>query len=172
MRTTRTLANGRTIPNPDVDPEPHEFTLPIDPMMARRFAHAATDFNPIYWDEDAAKAAGYEKCIAPVTFVASMLDYRDGPPEHDLKEDGVATGLFPSVVKDDALLMGGGQDIEFLAPIYLGDAVTLTRHVVDFYSRPSERFGSLDFIVMETEGVNQNGDLVVRITDTLIAKQD
>jgi hypothetical protein len=104
--------------------------------------------------------------------VASMLDYRDGPPEHDLKEDGVATGLFPAVIKDDALLMGGGQDIEFLDTIYLGDSVTLTRHVVDFYSRPSERFGSLDFCVMESLGVNQVGDLVVRITDTLIAKQD
>jgi acyl dehydratase len=158
--------------NPDVDPEPHSFVLPIEKVLTRRFAYAATDENPIYFDDEAARAAGYERTIAPPTFVASMLDYTDCPPESMLKEDGVATGLFPTVVKDDALLMGGGQDIEFLAPVYQGDEVTMTRNVVDHYKRPSKRFGELDFIVMVSEGVNQDGVTVVRITDTLIAKQD
>lgn len=158
--------------NPDVDPEPHEFTLPADRMLVRRFAYAATDENPIYFDDDAARAAGYERAVAPVTFVASMLDYTDGPPESELKEDGVADGLFPSVIKSDALLMGGGQDLEIFAPVYQGDEITLKRRVVDFYKRPSKRFGELSFCVMETEGHNQDGVLVIRITDTLIAKQD
>lgn len=158
--------------NPDVDPEPHSFILPIERVLARRFAYAATDENPIYFDDEAARAAGYDRAIAPPTFVASMLDYTDGPPESALKEDGVADGLFPSIVKSDALLMGGGQEIEFLEPIYIGDEVTMTRNVVDFYKRPSKRFGELSFIVMVSEGVNQDGLKVVRITDTLIAQQD
>lgn len=154
-----------------IDPEEHRFVLPIESMHVRRFVYASTDDNPIYFSDEAAQAAGYKRAVAPPTFVSSMLDYVDGPAEDDLKEDGVAKDLFPKIVKPDALLMGGGQDIDFLAPVYQGDVVTVTRRVVDFYKRPSARFGELNFIVMVSEGVNQDGTTVIRIRDTLIAKQ-
>lgn len=152
--------------------EQRTFELPIDRMTARRFAHAATLFDPIYFDDEAARQAGYERTIAPLTFISSMLDYTDGPAEHDLKEDGVGKDLFPSMVREDALLMGGGQDIEFVRPVYQGDVVTVVRKVVNHYRRPSDRFGLLDFIVEESTVTNQNGEVVMRISDTLIAKQD
>ena len=86
-----------------------------------------------------------------------MLDYRDGPPEDELKEDGVAKDLFPKIVKPDALLMGGGQDIDFLAPVHQGDAATVTRRVaLIYYNGPQLGSGELDFIVMVSEGVNQD----------------
>lgn len=158
-------------PPPDLHKEQRTFVLPIDPMQARRFAHAATLADPIYFDDDAARAAGYEKAIAPLTFISSMLDYTDGPAESDLKEDGVANGLFPSVVRSDALLMGGGQDIEFVRPVLQGDVVTVVRYLANHYKRPSSRFGELDFVVEESVITNQRGEIVMRISDTLIVKQ-
>jgi acyl dehydratase len=153
------------------DGDIHEFTLPADPMLTQRFAMAITDEDPIYFDDEAARAAGYERKVAPVTFVSSILEYQAGPPESELKEDGVGTGLFPSVVRPDALLMGGGQDIDFWEPIYQGDDIHLRRDVVDVYQRPSKRFGELTFVVMQTDGHNQDGVKVVTIRDTLIVKQ-
>jgi acyl dehydratase len=153
------------------DDEERVFVLPLDPITVRRFVHAATGSDPVYFDDEAARAAGYERAIAPPTFVSSMLDYTDGPPEDELREDGVAMGLFPSIVQDDALLMGGGQDIEILAPMYQGDTITVTRRTARAYRRPSNRFGELTFVVETSDGVNQSGQPVVRITDTLIVKQ-
>jgi len=163
----RNPADATSAPDPDV----RTFTLPIDPIQAARYAYAATDENPVYFDEPAALAAGYDGVIAPPTFVSAMLDYSAGPPESGLKPDGVAPGWFPAIVRPDSLVMGGGQDIEFLMPIRQGDLVEVTRTVVDHYHRPSARFGQLDFVVVESQVVRQDGALVMRILDTLIVKQ-
>lgn len=158
-------------PPPNLDPEPHQFTMPVDPMWAQRYAYSCTDKNPVYFDDAAARAAGYAGKIAPVLYASSMLEYQAGPAEEDLKEDGVSKGLFPKIVKDGAILMGGGQDIEFFEPMYQGDTFTARRTVINHYKKPSKQRGELDFIVMESIITNQKGQKVMRIVDTLIAKQ-
>jgi acyl dehydratase len=147
------------------------FVLPVDPVQARRFAYAATDENPLYFDDAAARRAGYERAIAPPMFVCSMFDHTAGPPERELKTDGVATGLFPGVVRPDSALLGGGQEVDFLAPVHLGDTLEVTRSLTDHYRRPSGRFGELEFVVVASLAVNQDGVPVLRIVDTLIVKQ-
>jgi len=156
---------------PRPDPETRTFTLPVDPIQARRFAYAATDENPVYFDDEAARRAGYERAIAPPMFVCSMFDHAAGPPERELKADGVAAGIFPSVVRPDSALLGGGQEVDFLAPVHLGDILQVTRSLTDHYRRPSRRFGELEFVVVESLVVNQEGTLVMRIVDTLIVDQ-
>jgi acyl dehydratase len=153
------------------DPEVRRFTLPVDPVAARRFAYAADDENPLYFDDEAARRAGYERAIAPPMFVCSMFDHAAGPPERDLRADGVAPDAYPSVVRPDAALLGGGQEVEFLAPVHLGDTLEVTRSVVDHYRRPSRQFGELEFVVMESRAVNQDGVPVVHIVDTLVVRQ-
>jgi acyl dehydratase len=151
--------------------ETRTFTLPVDPVQARRFAYAATDENPVYFDDEAARAAGYDRAIAPPMYVCSMFDHAAGPPEDELKADGVARGIFPSVVRPDSALLGGGQEVDFLAPVHLGDVLEVTRTLADHYRRPSQRFGELEFVVVESRLVNQEGTLAVRIVDTLIVHQ-
>jgi len=153
------------------DPETRVFTLPIDAVAVGRYAAAAHDANPVYSDDVAARAAGYERAVAPPTFVSAMLDHSGGPPETALRRDGVALDTFPSVVGPQSVLMGGGQDIEFLAPIYVGDVVEVSRSLVDHYRRPSRRYGELDFVVVESQVVNQDGVHVMRILDTLVVGQ-
>ena len=152
------------------DPEVRRFTLPVDPVQAKRYAYAATDENPVYFDDAAARMAGYDGVIAPPTFVSSMLDYGAGPPESGLRPDGVAQYWFPAIVRPGAQLMGGGQDIEFLQPVYQGDVVEVVRTVVDHYARPSARFGELEFVVVESRVARPDGVLVMRIVDTFIVK--
>ena len=153
------------------DPEVRSFTLPVDPVAARRFAYATTDENPLYFDDEAARRAGYERAIAPPMFVCSMFDHAAGPPERELRADGVAPGMFPDVVRPDAALLGGGQEVDFLAPVHLGDTLQVTRSLLDHYRRPSRQFGELEFVVVESRVVNQEGTPVVRIVDTLVVRQ-
>ena len=144
----------------------HEFTVPIDKIMAQRFCYAVTNTNPIYFDDDASRSAGYDRMVAHRTLISSILDYSAGPPEEGLREDGVALNIFP--VKPNALLMGGGQEIDFIAPVYVGDSVTFVRTVHDIQHKQSRRFGELTFIIMDSVGSNQHGEEVMRIRDTLI----
>ena len=99
-----------------------------------------------------------------------MLDYSAGPPESSLRPDGVAQNWFPAIVRPGAQIMGGGQDIEFLQPVYQGDVVEVTRTVVDHYARPSARFGELEFVLVQSHVVRPDGVLVMRILDTFIVK--
>ena len=154
-----------------LDPETRTFTLPIDAVSVGRYAAATHDPDPAYLDDKAAKAAAYERAIAPPMFVASMLDHAGGPPEASLRRDGVALDWFPSIIAPDAVLMGGGQDIEFLSTIYVGDVVEVRRSLAEHTRRPSNRFGELDLIVVESHVTNQDGVLVMRILDTLIVAQ-
>lgn len=151
--------------------EPRTFTLPVDPVQARRFAYAAGDENPVYFDDAAARRAGYERAIAPPMFVCSMFDHAAGPPERELKADGVARDVFPSVVRPDSALLGGGQEVDFLAPVHLGDTLRVTRSLAEHYRRPSRRFGELEFVVVESLVLNQEDALVLRILDTLVVNQ-
>lgn len=171
------LAEGCRMPTTSVDapghphPETRTFTLPIDAVSVGRYAAATHDPDPAYTDVEAARAAGYDRAIAPPMFVASMLDHAGGPPEGSLRRDGVALGWFPSIIAPEAVLMGGGQDIEFLSTIYVGDVVDVRRSLVGHARRPSNRFGELDFVVVESHVTNQDGVLVMRIVDTLIVAQ-
>lgn len=151
--------------------EARSFTLPVDPVQARRFAYAAGDENPVYFDDEAARRAGYDRAIAPPMFVCAMFDHAAGPPEAELRADGVALDTFPSVVRPDSALMGGGQEVDFLGPVHLGDTVRVTRTLTDHYRRPSRRYGELDFVVVESLVENQDGALVLRIVDTLVVRQ-
>jgi acyl dehydratase len=171
------IAEGRRMPATSVDasgyldPETRTFTLPIDAVSVGRYAVASHDPDPAYVDDQAAKAAGYDRAIAPPMFVAAMLDYAGGPPEASLRRDGVALDWFPSIIAPEAVLMGGGQDIDFLSTIYVGDVVEIRRSLVEHTRRPSNRFGELDFVVVESHVTNQDGVLVMRILDTLIVAQ-
>lgn len=148
----------------------HEFAVPIDRILAERFCYSVTNTNPIYFDDDAARAAGYERAVAHPTMISSILDYVSGPAEDQLREDGVAFDIFP--VSPKALLMGGGQEIDFIAPVYIGDAITFVRTVHDILKKPSRRFGELTFVIMDSVGRNQRGEEVMKIRDTLIVSDN
>lgn len=149
----------------------HRFTLPIDAVPARRFAYAADDLNPAYFDDALARRAGYERAIAPPMYVCSMFDHSAGPPEHELRGDGVAPVFFPDVVARDAALMGGGQVVEFLAPVYIGDTVEVVRSLVDRYRKASRHFGTLEFVVVESRVLDEDDRLLVRVVDTLATRR-
>ena len=56
--------------------------------------------------------------------------------------------------------MDGGTDIEFFAPIRVGDTLTARSKIVDIYQKEG-RSGPLIFVVRETTYTNQNDEVVV-----------
>ncbi|MGH2586886.1 MAG: FAS1-like dehydratase domain-containing protein, partial [Dehalococcoidia bacterium] len=91
---------------------------------AQRWAAAAGDRNPIYFDDDAAKAAGYKGIVTPPMFLPHVLH---GVADlSTLREVGIPGGdggrsRIPLKV---SRMVYGGEEFEFFLPVYPGDTIT------------------------------------------------
>jgi len=141
----------------------------VTALMFQRYAIAVDDLNPIYFDDDAARAAGHPGIVAPPNFLTAVLGWEAGPPQGELLEDGTEKKvLIPEI--DGLRLMGGGQELTFAQPVRPGDVVTARRKLVDLYQREA-KFGLLTFAVSDIVYTNQRGEHLVTCRETLIAAQ-
>jgi acyl dehydratase len=118
------------------------------------YARAVGEENPIYFDREAARAAGFRDVPAPPMFA---VVYAMG---------SVAPGIFdPDVGIDFAMMVHGGQEFAWGEPVCAGDVITTVTSVKDI----SER-GGMGFYVFESVSTNQDGQEVVRGTWTNIVR--
>lgn len=135
----------------------------------QRYAIAVGDLNPIYFDDAAARDAGYPGIVAPPNFLTSILGWDAGPPEAGLLADGTeANKQVPEI--GGLRLMGGGHELTFGVPVRPGDVITARRKLVDLYQRDS-KMGTLTFAISEIVYTNGRGDHVVTCRETVIAAE-
>ena len=125
----------------------------ITAKEAQRFALASDDLNPLYFDEEAAHAAGYRTTLVPPVFLAWAL--APARPVAETREDGLYRGGGRRVTLNVRRVMFGGEDWEFLGPVFAGDTIT-----------SETRLKSLD----EKEG--SSGPFVLQMTETIYSNQD
>ena len=102
--------------------------------------------NPIHFDVDAAKAAGYRDVVAPPMFCVVYSAPAMGPAVLD-----------PEVGMNLATMVHGGQEFEWGEPVCSGDEITTTASCSDIYEKDGK-----GFYVFESTSVNQDGDVTVR----------
>jgi len=142
-------------------------TATITAKESQRFALAADDLNPIYLDEAAAKAAGYRTVVVPPIFLAWSLT--PARRVSDLREDGIYRGGGRRVNLNVKRVMFGGEEWEFLQPVYAGDTVTAETRLKSL----EEKDGSSGPFVLqttETTYTNQAGEVVARARGRSIAR--
>jgi acyl dehydratase len=89
-------------------------TLRVDRARIRQFARAVGLEDPVYYDENAAKKAGYPNLIAPPTFpVALGIDDTDP-----------GGGEMERPKWDVRKLLHEGSEIVYERPIFAGDVLT------------------------------------------------
>ncbi len=134
---------------------------------ARRFALAAGDLNPLYFDEAAARDAGYRTTLVPPVFLAWSLT----PPRplEDVRVDGLYRGEGKRVTLNVKRVMFGGEEWEFLEPVFAGDTIT---SVTRLKSLEEKAGGSGPFVLQMTETTytNQDGAVVARAVGRSIAR--
>ncbi|MBV9335329.1 MAG: MaoC family dehydratase N-terminal domain-containing protein [Solirubrobacterales bacterium] len=119
-------------------------TYAVGREKIREYAAAVGETNPLYFDVEAAGAAGYADVVAPPMFV---VVYAGG---------AIAPALFdPDVGIDFANMLHAGQEFAWGPVVVAGDEVTTTTAVKDI----SERSG-LRFYEFETDSHNQRGETV------------
>ncbi len=110
--------------------------------------------NPVHFDVEAARAAGFRDVVAPPMFAVVYSSPAVGPAMFD-----------PDVELNFAAMVHGGQTFEWDEPACSGDEVTTTAKCLSI----EEKMGK-GFYVFETNSVNQDGAQVVRGTWTLIVR--
>jgi acyl dehydratase len=110
----------------------------------REYAAAVGETNPLHFDLDAARRAGYADVVAPPMFAVVYA----GP--------SVIQGIFdPELAIDFDHLVHGSQEFRWGPLVVAGDEVTTTATVKDVAMRRE-----LAFYVFESHTENQRGETV------------
>ena len=146
---------------------PYTYKLGLEKM--REFAYAVAGgvpsssfggrpppgLNPLFYDEEAAKAGPWGRVVAFPTFAVNF-----------------AMKPFTEAVTDPRLginlvkLVHGEQSFEFHDVMRDGDVMTTTGKLTEIYEK-----ANMDFVVMETESINQDGKKVVTATWTAVIRR-
>ena len=132
------------------------FTVEIEKGRLKFFARATGQENPIYLDEDAAKAAGYSSLPAAPTFLFSIDLEKDNP-----------MGFLEMLGVDIARILHGEQEFEYHQPICAGDSITMQSTIADIYDKKN---GAMDFVVQKFKATNQRGEHVADMTRTIVVR--
>tara|TARA_Y100000588_G_scaffold303584_1_gene326143 strand:+ start:61 stop:549 length:489 start_codon:yes stop_codon:yes gene_type:complete len=133
-------------------------TLEIDKTSVRMFARSVGYTDPVYYDEEAAQAAGYRSLPAPPGYLGTPLY---DPNKRSARPTQVA--LEPS--RPLKRMLNGGTDIEYLADICAGDVLTSTSAVSSIEERLG-RLGEMLITTTKTTYRNQHGEIVAIMTGT------
>lgn len=144
---------GRPIGAPRIGPDL------VNAPMIRHWCRAMDDANPIYVDDQAARAAGHPSIVAPPTMLQSWttLDRRDRPlPPYQMQEevrDLLASEGFTTVVATNC-------DQEYTRYLSVGDEITSTAVLSSISPEKRTRFGPGHFVTALFTYQDQGGEVV------------
>lgn len=126
----------------------------VEKGTIRRFAESLGDYNPIFYDEEYAKAAGFPTIVAPPTFAYALQT------QADLRE------LLGVPLR---ALLQAEASLHYERPIYAGDRLLVTSRVADVQERPGPT-GKMEMAILEDEGRDEGGHLVYRLRRTYLVR--
>jgi acyl dehydratase len=122
----------------------------VEKGAVKKFAEAIGDPNPLYVDEEAAKASRYGHLLAPPTFPRTF-------------EYGEVEGMGPP----GQGLIHGEHRIRYERPLFVGEEVLCHAEVKDYYEKEG-REGTLGFLISEHVGESPEGERIFTMLDTAI----
>lgn len=125
----------------------------VEKGAIRKFAEAIGDEDPIYYDAEAAQAAGLKTIVAPPTFLCTFR-------AQELPDLKITFGR---------VRLNGGNAYEYYQPVYAGDTITVTAQYADVVERTG-RTGNMVFVFTELTFRNQHGDVVAKGRNTGIMR--
>jgi acyl dehydratase len=140
----------RSVLGVDIDVGTHQVTQ--EDIIA--YAKALGETNPLYLDEETAKAGPYGAVIAPPLFYNLIH---------------LEPGLDPKV-KFGNSGFDAGQHAEFFEPIRAGDTISAKTQVADVYAKTG-RTGTMVFTIRRTTFSNQKGEKTV-VMDRINVRRD
>jgi acyl dehydratase len=122
------------------------FTVDVEKGRLRFFAKATGQADPVYLNEDAARAGGHPGQPVPPTFLFCLE--MESPNPAAIRE---------LLKMDYRNLLHGEQGFTYHAMAYAGDTLTFEQRIADIYDKKN---GALEFVVRETRVTNQRNEPV------------
>lgn len=155
---------GRPVGPPSVAPDA------VNQAMIRHWVEAMGDENPVYVDEDAARAAGFSGVVAPATMLQAwvMRGYKATAETERARAAGTLArggsaqdelfGLldeagFTSVVATNC-------EQEYMRPLVLGDVLTVSSVIESVSGEKHTALGDGHFVTTRTDFADQRGEPV------------
>ncbi len=135
----------------------------VNQAMIRHFVEAVGDENPVYTDDEAARASGFSGVVAPPTMLQAwiMRGYRASMENANGKQSSTTDEMmslldsagFTSVVATDC-------EQEYLRPIVLGDRIAASSRIEAISPMKKTALGEGHFLTTRLEFTDASGDLV------------
>lgn len=161
-----------------MESEVHVACDPVEQGAVRRFAQAIMDVDPIYMDEDYARATRYQKPVAPPLFPVAMLrapfdstdliSERAADPYFDGVVDTTSLGL-PRLPLVNSAQLTGTVEVELYRLMHHGEKVWVQSRYKEIYERDTSK-GTMLFVIIETDFRDSAGDLVCRFRKTQLRR--
>lgn len=129
------------------------WTMEVTTTSVRAFARGVGYSDPVYFDLEAARKAGYRNLPAPPTylgtpvFVPGRSDDTFSAPKN--ARQGINHGLKG--------LLDGGTETEYFADICAGDTLTIVSRIAALDVRSSPSLGKMLLMTTESTFTNQDG---------------
>ncbi len=139
--------------------------LEVDKLQIRMFARSVGHVDPIYYDEEEARKAGFRSLPAPPGYLGTpVFDPRTSDPTFGARR---GSGPGPQPSRPLKRILNGGTEIEYFGDICAGDVLQSRSYVADLVERTGS-IGEMLISTSKTEYHNQNGELVAVATNTAI----
>jgi hypothetical protein len=151
-------------------------THPVESSEVRRFHHATMDQARRYWDDDWAKTSRYGGRVAPPGFPvhAFRREPDSDDPLDDMNKpdyDGLSRSFsgLPAVEVPLPRDLNGGYEYELFRYARVGEKVFRQARYKDIVQRDG-RSGPMVFVIIEETYVNEQGEKLLRVTNTQIMR--
>ncbi|MGK2914213.1 MAG: MaoC family dehydratase N-terminal domain-containing protein [Porticoccaceae bacterium] len=128
----------------------------VEKWQLKFFSKAVGETNPIYFDEVAARGAGYRSILAPPTYSCTLSCAVPDP-----------FAKFIAMGMNLQRILHAQQRFEYFSPICAGDRVTFVSRIVDIHDK---RGGAMQFVIEETVATNQNGEITTKLRQTIVER--
>ncbi len=123
----------------------------------REFAESIGDDHPMYRDVAAAQAAGHPDVLAPPTFATILFG----------KYSMTSIAEDPELGLNYDRLVHGDMTFTYVRPVYAGDRLTCTTHIVQIDSRMGN-----DFMTLRAEIDTEDGERVITAMSQVVVRAE
>lgn len=137
--------------------ESEPWTYEVTTTSVRMYARGIGSENPVHYDVDTAKAAGFRSLVAPAGYLGTPVF---SPATNDGTFGFPRRGGGPRLNMPFKRLLDGGTETEYLDVICAGDVLVETSHLADLKLRDGA-MGKMLFITNESVYKNKESGKVV-----------
>jgi acyl dehydratase len=133
------------------------WTYEVTTTSVRAFARGVGYTDPVYYDVDAARKAGYPNLPAPPCYLGTPV-FIPGRSSDTFSGPNQPSGL---KIQPKGLL-DGGTETEYFDTICAGDTLTAVQKLANLEIRESRSLGKMLIVTNETTYANQQGKVVAK----------